>query len=457
MTALDDKIRQINGPINIVRMEGIVDGVRKVIYIMMDHHTPVYMQTECDNIFSRDINNYLAETFRNLNGSDRMYDFFLETSPTICKILSMDLHIIRKLILGSTTLMRLASYSENFLILIQSEGRVNISKSITNVRLHYIDPRVYIDSDFFSHIENATWDAKEMRSNLNINFNILTSIINTINFTKEKYKFILDIVKSYNASNASNASNEPTKTDLAKEKKISLIKFKAKPKNKPENKSENKSENKDQAQQMPPLTDQQKQEIKFANINYLINKIFNAYTNQNVRNKMIKRIEIVVGNLQTLISDCNDMVTSFTKIGDIVFATQDKLIRDDAYVSKFNYGLSSLVINDMVSHIWRNIIIHFDKLSNCFSKFTDVYFLRRFLDKKYITNGIVYTGSYHSWNYIEILAKQFDFKITHFAYSSIPNIELNRKIREMVRCLEEYFFIPISQCSEMTHFPDKFL
>jgi hypothetical protein len=62
--------------------------------------------------------------------------------------------------------------------------------------------------------------------------------------------------------------------------------------------------------------------------------------------------------------------------------------------------------------------------------------------------------------YIDILSKQFDFKITHYSYSLIPNIkDLNKKIRETD--LAEYgeIFDPpiISQCSDITHFPDKFL
>ena len=47
---------------------------------------------------------------------------------------------------------------------------------------------------------------------------------------------------------------------------------------------------------------------------------------------------------------------------------------------------------------------------------TDLYFLRRFLDKKYIKNTIVYCGLYHMFDYIYFLTKYFNFKMTNIYY-----------------------------------------
>lgn len=91
----------------------------------------------------------------------------------------------------------------------------------------------------------------------------------------------------------------------------------------------------------------------------------------------------------------------------------------------------------------------------------DIYFLRRFLDKDYITNAITYTGSAHSNTYINILVKDFGFKITHASYSKIPDIdELNNIVKRTINSndLGEYLYPPIqSQCSDVTHFPENFL
>src|SRR5271154_4306564 len=81
MENIDPNIKQVNGPINVVRLEGTVDNIKKVIYVFMDMHVDMQDQTECDNIFSSDIQTYLAKNFYKLNGQDTMYDFFFEVQP----------------------------------------------------------------------------------------------------------------------------------------------------------------------------------------------------------------------------------------------------------------------------------------------------------------------------------------------------------------------------------------
>lgn len=88
-----------------------------------------------------------------------------------------------------------------------------------------------------------------------------------------------------------------------------------------------------------------------------------------------------------------------------------------------------------------------------------MYFLRRFLDKDYITNSISYTGGLHSMTYIHTLVKYFDFKITHTSYSKYIIKDINQKIKNMELGPEYYaiFMRPIKyQCSDITNFPDNF-
>ena len=47
---------------------------------------------------------------------------------------------------------------------------------------------------------------------------------------------------------------------------------------------------------------------------------------------------------------------------------------------------------------------------------TDLYFIRRFITKDYIKNGIIYTGSAHLCDITYILTKYFNFKITNIFY-----------------------------------------
>jgi hypothetical protein len=90
----------------------------------------------------------------------------------------------------------------------------------------------------------------------------------------------------------------------------------------------------------------------------------------------------------------------------------------------------------------------------------DLFLLRRFLDKDYVTNTITYTGAHHSINYIRLLVKYFDFDITHCSYiknndisSATTKIKKSKKNEE----LKELFFTPIFiQCSDLGSFPKLF-
>jgi hypothetical protein len=56
--------------------------------------------------------------------------------------------------------------------------------------------------------------------------------------------------------------------------------------------------------------------------------------------------------------------------------------------------------------------------------------MKKFLDKDYITNMISYTGARHSSNYVYILIKNFNFKITNYSYLNDGNI---KNIEKMIK------------------------
>ena len=53
----------VSGPVNTVRLEGSINGVKKIIYLFMDFHADLHHQTECEDIRSLDIDKYLVQTF----------------------------------------------------------------------------------------------------------------------------------------------------------------------------------------------------------------------------------------------------------------------------------------------------------------------------------------------------------------------------------------------------------
>ena len=94
--------------------------------------------------------------------------------------------------------------------------------------------------------------------------------------------------------------------------------------------------------------------------------------------------------------------------------------------------------------------------------FIDMYFLRRFLDKDYVQNGIVYAGIAHSMSYIYMLIKYYDFKITNVSYlKEGETIEsATKKIKDQTVSnpnIDELFYPPsLYQCSNLSDFPKNF-
>ena len=59
-----------------------------------------------------------------------------------------------------------------------------------------------------------------------------------------------------------------------------------------------------------------------------------------------------------------------------------------------------------------------------FSLLIDLYIINRFITKDYITNAVIYSGALHSSQYLLLLVKYFNFKVTH-----IYNSEIKQKSR----------------------------
>ena len=68
----------INGPVNIIRLEGKINNIKKVLYIFSDFHLKCEEQTNCNIDEAVDIDYYLSKTFLELNNLEKNIDFFLE-------------------------------------------------------------------------------------------------------------------------------------------------------------------------------------------------------------------------------------------------------------------------------------------------------------------------------------------------------------------------------------------
>jgi hypothetical protein len=175
--------------------------------------------------------------------------------------------------------------------------------------------------------------------------------------------------------------------------------------------------------------------------NKFIDKILNRYNHIEIKEKInILYKELILDTLENIINmsiDIRDQCTRSTE------NTQKKL-------------------NNDIDFLFKTII-------NFFCCLTDLYFLRRFLDKNYINNSILYTGLLHMVDITYILVKYFDFKITNTYYidkkfkldkiksMKLLNLDYMNKLSDvMTQTYGKGKMAPLFQCVNLLDFPPNF-
>lgn len=208
------------------------------------------------------------------------------------------------------------------------------------------------------------------------------------------------------------------------------------------------------------LTPKQHEQTMIDYLHYLMYKITIQYKNKDLQKKLLLHVEELKSNIAKIIEECNKYITQCINIYNQIISTSNKLNKQSRFLKDYNYNLPHSILyrmNAYISSIWSDLN---DGIIGIFTGFMDIYFLRRFLDKDYITNVIAYTGAYHTNVYIFTLVKEFGFKVTHYSYSKITNIDnLNKEIikTDFFDDISEFLYPPIfTQCSDMSHFPKNF-
>lgn len=403
-----DKI-YVSGPINVARLEGKVNNIKKVIYLFMDVHVPVNDQTECTNVYSKDVNKYFADVFRQLNKSsdrsDTKYDFFMEIQPTV--ISSEKSYNMRK----EKYIVQMAKFFSMAFSYTSKSNTVAVSDIYKNIRFHYLDIRDYLKTHLWKYFVQAS-DIATHDLYHNLNMNSIPTIIASLSEGKEYLDILITLLE------------KPTATN----KKTPVI---ANP----------------GAEFDPSI------------VSNFINKMKNRYTNPDVKtkiNKIFNKLIVDFKKLSVYIGKSIEKIITYDKI---FLEADTKLIRDDEYDKKImNNGLSPyrlrLIVTD-IANICEKISLD---ITDIFADLTDIYFMRRFLDKKYITNAVVYAGFAHIDNYIRILLTDFDFKLTHMAYSPITDVrKLEAEFRKRIKAgnflTDLIRGTRLVQCSDLTSFP----
>ncbi len=401
----------INGPINVVRLEGTVNNINKTIYLFMDVHVDPTYQTECENIRSIDVRDYFVQTFDKLTNTDRYYDFFVEDFP-------MKLHTTHSFKeIYITQIRQLLHKSMNL-----SDGIVKRSTEFPNVRFHYLDIRDYtkLFHDTMKHLQNFVFSLRRGERLVKSDFN---TIMDAVHVLAGHSKFLYDIFFKNDTSNREKIKSviPGTANEMAKRTKDDNSK----------------------------ITRQ------------IIQKMLHKYQHKDVQKEIIKYMNTY---LKKYFHEFFKYSAEFKKYLDnhykYVSKHPDELVYDKTNIEDpFQYGYTSLTFENIINGIY-NIFVNFKnswwEYQACIM---DIYFIRRFLDKDYVTNAIVYTGAAHSHNYIYFLIKYFDFKITNYSFMKGKLSDNIKKIHNMNNPFEiKDMFYPkmLYQCSNLTDFPVLF-
>lgn len=405
--------RMISGPVNVIRLEGNIHGIQKVIYLFMDYHIGVKNQTQCSNVFSQDVQKYFANSFYKMSKGSKLFDFFLEIYPTELSVAQRrNFYLVER---KDKYIEEVVKFFRKIFNYDSKRNKVNVNKLFKNVRLHYLDIRDYYKHNVHAKVSDMLTIANKFARDEYIDPNKLEEIINLLGIMRNHLEFIIGIL-----------AKPPTR-------KMNNYKI---------------------------IKDRSRGALDIQALEYLANKIKISYKYDDVRTVMNDLIKLSIENFTKTIGNIDRAVNQFNKYIYDINNTGNKLSKDDNTSYIYTYGISQYTMRYMVTDVVNTVESLVDEnFVEFFARFTDIYFLRRFLDKDYITNAIAYSGALHSNTYVYVLVNDFNFKITHISHSKIKDMDrLNNEIRNRSLMEIQELILPenLNQCSDLSNFPDNF-
>lgn len=391
----------VSGPINVVRLEGKFNDKTKVLYVFMDHHYHVQSQTECDDIRADEIKHFLAQKFDELD-NDKTVDFFYEWYPSM---------IIQKQQVNKDKYIREVGklFVKSFTM---KDKKVVQSDEFKNVRFHYIDFREFFFNQIHDLFERIRHYVDQIYYAISITLNNILTLEDSLKILESQIFRIYTLL-----------FEEKIKDKIITKPVI------------PEN--------------VEMLSKYTPEDMDNLAKNFM-KKIRDDYQDKDLGKKITNLLD---NNISKQLMNMIKKIQNLTKYVQSIKSTMTS---------------ESYIIADLAEFldIIRKLMLDIDDINKdeiyTFANITDLYFLRRFLDKSYVTNAISYTGSLHSCFYISFLVKYYNFKITHYSYLSVSVKEAEEIIRK-----NDYIHKPDDvlnlfeppnpiQCSNLSGFPKLF-
>lgn len=398
---------EVNGPVNILRLEGSIGKIKKIIYLFMDYHINVEHQTQCTSILAKDVQYFFAESFYELSKSDeKMYDFFLEIDPSEIypNINNVKLYTQKDIYISEVVSLfkKMTVYEKD---------KMSVNKSFKKIRLHYLDIRSYLINNL--QIKHDIVDSvHEMLENDVLTVPVAYDLINNFIDLRDNFKKVVSLLSKKN--------NTKKKTPIIT--------------------------------QVYPDDD--------TSLEYLLNKMKEQYNHRDVKRVMNTLINQSKDKFAETIKSIDKLISKLENYATRIAEADNVLTKDNKTDYVYVYGLSIYTIREMIVELANEIeYIVDEKYVELFARFTDIFAMRRFLDKDYITNVIIYSGAAHSTMYVHTLVNSFGFKITHASYSKYDDFKrLNDAItKKSLPEMTELILPPVlRQCSDMKTFPKGF-
>jgi hypothetical protein len=394
--------KTINGPINIIRL---TNG-KKVLYLMGDIHVPLERQTKSSDLSSLSIVQYLDQFIKQTQNSTITYDIMIEASygnntseqfnEKMENVKSKEMNTAKKYLLEMEQLM--AQYFK-----IDPKGTSDskykiIQSTQYKVRFHNTNIR---DTQT-CNILFKTFPALE-NLNKKRNHNSVTTMIEHLNTTMEHVQLNYDAL--YLSKDAKTANT---------------------------------------------FTEQMYDKLKTKYNHDDVKNTITTIINNDLKTSMLEYIQAVQEFISFLEKDDEEYKIKYW---------DGNRKKQNASFQHIGYQIDPVALPNYV-HIHKTIYKLRWQFSTIYCLITDIYTIRRIIDKPYVTNTIAYTGMLHTTQIMYLLIKHFGFEITHLSYSQHDIKTTNETIRQMKRFQElsfAFMYPPYwKQYSSLEGFPEKF-
>lgn len=370
----------INGPVNLIRLES--KKTNKILYAFGDIHLSKQYELKKD-VTALSFTQYFV---RKMEKTKHKIDFFYEAD------LDMGIKRDDDIIFDKVS----KNYIDEIEIFLKdyfyfaNSGNVYVNDKLPNLRLHFFDIRRILDNH-----------SSVLMSNCDLNVASETKIksLNNIEISEIEKKSIIHILKMSPAN-------------LKKNKLFKKIKFFKK-------------------------VDKRTFEFRKFEIKkiYLIYKFKTKFKNKKLKKIFLKKFDEYVLELDKSLDLWNE---ECKKLNELLYNINKYTMYDvvdynnGIYKNSIGYGHDSFILD-------QDILNHLDCLSNYNEKIrhylafiTDLFLLKRFMDKNYIETAVSYTGFLHTIHCVYFLVKYFDFEITNFDYCKLSLDEINEYIKSDV-------------------------